>query len=566
MRENDSSFIERDKVEEILERNEKIFNIPNSSSDYSGISSQEFRRLYFGPHIESINVITGKNGTGKTTALKAISKSIYVKNIDNTGYTLSMTEDRVNFINNSSNFSEASISDELPSQYTKNLLANILKLFEIESDNLQISEYLNPLILGKKQQQVYDWMKSKRMKNIYSLISYFPYLIEIDEFSRAKRSNKFEDRGSSNFNQYFGVQSGKYKIFDDLWRIIFEQMPMKDTSESIFDNEQYFKVMCLIYEVLDIYREDYYNFFKLHGEKMSNKNDNINKFNDILQKIKKFLRARQYYLNPSYSSKKVNNFDSIMSIDMNFDDRLEFKIYLSEYSFSDYLSKVDTDDVSIRDLLWYDVNQEVSKGSIGEVKAIQFYLRLFSQIHLQRKYNHQLKKVTILIDEPDNNFHPEWSRKFIYSLIYSLNTIGSQLDLMFNVFVTTHSPFIISDLPHAYVFRLGNKKQEENSNEYSFAANIHSLLKSNFYLENTIGYYAEYVIKVYGLVSAVSSFEYSLDNGDKGIAEFMRKIDGDMWESLNVKDSKMYTQNLRNVLFPVIGDEITRLLLNGVSK
>lgn len=126
-------------------------------------------------------------------------------------------------------------------------------------------------------------------------------------------------------------------------------------------------------------------------------------------------------------------------------------------------------------------------------------LSLFSALHyaLSLDYNNTKDNAVILLDEPDNFMHPEWSRLLINELCSFLNRLENGYKT-YQLIVTTHSPFIISDLPKDNIIALekdvitGNCKQVPIVE--SFAANIHTLLAQDFFMTSTIGEFAKYKI------------------------------------------------------------------------
>lgn len=108
------------------------------------------------------------------------------------------------------------------------------------------------------------------------------------------------------------------------------------------------------------------------------------------------------------------------------------------------------------------------------------------------------EKYTILLDEPDLGFHPEWQRKFLFNFLTILKALNTGIE---QIIISTHSPFILSDLPNDNIIYLRKEgketislKKQEKPN--SFGANIHELLSESFFLQNgLIGEFAKSKIK-----------------------------------------------------------------------
>jgi predicted ATPase len=152
------------------------------------------------------------------------------------------------------------------------------------------------------------------------------------------------------------------------------------------------------------------------------------------------------------------------------------------------------------------VDEEIQ--SLVKIFSLNFYpfsageealLSLFSALYyaLSLDYNETKDKAIILLDEPDNFMHPEWSRLLINELCSFLNRLENGYKT-YQIIVTTHSPFIISDLSKENVIALekdlSSGKCRQVSIKEPFAANIHSLLAQDFFMTSTIGEFARYKI------------------------------------------------------------------------
>lgn len=76
------------------------------------------------------------------------------------------------------------------------------------------------------------------------------------------------------------------------------------------------------------------------------------------------------------------------------------------------------------------------------------YLDLHAALyHAVKTYRHRKGDTCVLLlDEPDCRFHPEWSRNFILNLTELLNTDVFR-DYRYQVIISTHSPLLVSDVP-----------------------------------------------------------------------------------------------------------------------
>lgn len=98
--------------------------------------------------------------------------------------------------------------------------------------------------------------------------------------------------------------------------------------------------------------------------------------------------------------------------------------------------------------------------------------------------------VCIVMDEVEICFHPDYQRMFIKRF---LNTIKSmQLNHKFgiHIIITTHSPFLLSDIPIDNILSLENGESKKMNLRNTFCANIYDLLNNPFFMNQFIGDFA----------------------------------------------------------------------------
>ena len=86
----------------------------------------------------------------------------------------------------------------------------------------------------------------------------------------------------------------------------------------------------------------------------------------------------------------------------------------------------------------------------------------------------------IILDEAENGLHPLWQKE-LFNLIIKL--LENFKDLKFLLILTSHSPFIISDIPNENIIFLKDGKQVYPDIN-TFGANIHTLLANAFFMNN----------------------------------------------------------------------------------
>ena len=117
--------------------------------------------------------------------------------------------------------------------------------------------------------------------------------------------------------------------------------------------------------------------------------------------------------------------------------------------------------------------------SEGQRTLLTLYSRLFMQLTAIPHTGNTL----LMIDEYEHGLHPEWQRRFLQELITLLARDGFA-SVRYQIILSTHSPFLVSDLPGTHVNRVGDDIQNPPS---TLAANLLELLLSPLFLENSTG-------------------------------------------------------------------------------
>lgn len=140
--------------------------------------------------------------------------------------------------------------------------------------------------------------------------------------------------------------------------------------------------------------------------------------------------------------------------------------------------------------------------STGEQRILRFFADVY---YCASELNDEYETNVFMFDEIDLSWHPEWQRKMVYYIkdIFD-NIITQNSERKMNLIFTTHSPFILSDMPKNNVVLLARNKNGNtivvpNIND-TFGANIHDLFNNNFFLGDceeicTIGEFAKQKIQ-----------------------------------------------------------------------
>ena len=107
------------------------------------------------------------------------------------------------------------------------------------------------------------------------------------------------------------------------------------------------------------------------------------------------------------------------------------------------------------------------------------------------KYNN----VCLFLDEIELCFHPEYQRLFVANLLQSLKDNKVTDSVNVSVILTTHSPFVLSDIPQSNILYLEKGEDaREQMKEKTFASNINELLAESFFLNG--GFVGEFASQV----------------------------------------------------------------------
>ncbi len=138
------------------------------------------------------------------------------------------------------------------------------------------------------------------------------------------------------------------------------------------------------------------------------------------------------------------------------------------------------EDISFSDLSFGE------KTTIRLSYNIMFFLNFYS---IKRKIFY------ILLDEIDLGLHPEWQKKFFNFILVLIDLISKMLDIRVTIFISSHSPFILSDLPKENVIFLKSGTQDNPNIQQTFGANIHTLLSHGFFMsDGLMGEFAKWRI------------------------------------------------------------------------
>ncbi|MCD3276630.1 AAA family ATPase [Clostridium botulinum] len=206
--------------------------------------------------------------------------------------------------------------------------------------------------------------------------------------------------------------------------------------------------------------------------------------------------------------------------------------------------------------------------SSGEISMLNLFAKFYNIKKEKRFKSIKNRSILILIDEVDLNFHPEWQRCIIKHLTDFLSDLFKENKLQ--IILTSHSPFVISDIPKDNIIFLKKASEQcsvgdNNYFKQTFGANIHTLLNNSFFMENTIGEFANEKIKsvakdLSGNVNKISEGRkreiiYIIENiGEPIIKKKLQDIYNKKFESIHTTNKIQELSNKIKELEKIIED------------
>ncbi len=401
----------------------------------------------------NITAIVGENGSGKTNILNAImDMSISIRKILVYSHKEKLLLKLVGFGTVIRSYIERGryiIKDIKPDDeayffyqenYKKVFFVNEEKNANIKWGNL-ISIYQNK---SKDTRLIVNLLKNNDMK--------FPF--EVPKFLHISMNDKTE-HFSKVIQHYIDKHNFKVQfIKNNFFNLNY------DKKENRIKLIKFYLIVSYIFSNVSDLSTRFYTIF---NDKMPTS------INDILEMFSIGIKDDILALIDSIVNEINNNFKTDKYyIDYEIDINGLSNDFIENYHKITYFSDITTEKDNC--FLDFKFSPYLSQGEYN-------YIELFSKIF----YSIDKENILLLIDEGENNLHPNWQKQYIYYIYEFLNINYSQYNIQ--LIITSHSPFILSDLPKENVIFLKNGKQVDVDID-TFGANIHTLLSHGFFMEN----------------------------------------------------------------------------------
>lgn len=201
---------------------------------------------------------------------------------------------------------------------------------------------------------------------------------------------------------------------------------------------------------------------------------------------------------------------------------------------------------------------DISRLSSGEqqlINSIQSTLyhlnNLESYSESRERDNVKYKNALIVFDEIELYFHPEYQRRIVYSFIREIDQLSLKLIEGIHVIFITHSPFVLSDIPHTNQLNIIDGASSSVVKK-TFASNIHELLQDTFFLETKIGDFSESIID-----NILFKLNFIIDNKGTRKSNTLKKelLDKDYFNVINLIGDKLVRNKMLEMYSSVFKED-----------
>ncbi|HDR7588505.1 TPA: AAA family ATPase [Bacillus mycoides] len=497
-----------------------------------------------------INAIVGENGTGKTTILEAI-RDIVSNKLKNK--YLIIYEESGRYIYKAPHKIKIN-SPKLTLNVPDNTLPTINSLYY---SNVFDVRYVSNLFNHQRIRETKDYTTNILLRRSNDIYEFFSQELTMQvEFAMFFKDQPFASRFHIPKEIIFRINKNhtildslpktlkevineitKYKFLKLLFKDKFDEKCSKSSIKGFYINYAKSILLYYIYSIID--------FMELSHPNM-----------DLWGLYSKFINALQTIMqqlenNPNF---KLEDFKSIVSLNI-IDHHQNAKTTLSKYPTLQFLKHLENECKQLVNLVFVDSIhteesiysikylfkqltkpiidiftkwQKMKLGSLewyslssGEYALLSMFSRIFNAANqLERSSIPNL--VLLLIDEGELYFHPQWQKEWITILIECLNKIFEHHNIFIQVILTTHSPFLLSDITMDRVLFLENdydnnvhSKNYLDDIHHTFGANINYLYTHSFFLKGSLmGDFAKNKINALADEIINNTPEYILENSD----------------------------------------------------
>ncbi|MGJ0322741.1 AAA family ATPase [Aliarcobacter cryaerophilus] len=492
------------------------------------IEKKEHKSIF--PDNINITAIVGENGSGKSSVLEILkygnSLSYDFKTKKPYCFYILYDEIKKSFIfQGVEGKQDNSVKSIFYIKYSNKMIDKIFQNIYYSSNdtfysypefstNYQISENITNITNAYMYEELTETIQRNHNHKLTSYLQLMDYLkdIHIENGIHAFYKNNINVPNSFNRPTYLVLQI-KYKyIYTSFTEVELEEKLHKNIQKLMSKFEQddrnnieYMIKHISILSILIQYDRGLKNTVDFKIEDFFNDIDFTSSKFEIIDKII-FKLNKKYIVDGVENNILEEYFESILKI-INL-----FQKFTAYYKNEEFFIPIDLESDKILQLV--DLHKNITATisgffsyrfepfmSSGHNQFFNFFAKLFYALNYQYdSLPNYDKKILLFLDEPDIFLHPDWQKKYINILINFLNTNYSQYK--FHIIITSHSPFILSDLPKENVIflekynenddevkkriqKIGNcKNVTKETNIKTFGANIHTLLSNGFFMKD----------------------------------------------------------------------------------
>ncbi|WP_102694163.1 AAA family ATPase [Rummeliibacillus pycnus] len=306
------------------------------------------------------------------------------------------------------------------------------------------------------------------------------------EYNSFFLENSFDDENkllmSSSYSELDGREKKVCRVLESFVHFYFNQI--NDKLSNVIREKIKGKILNINVKRKSLkgYVNYYFDIIKVISDYFFNDNDGTNHvlkcYSELAEELSK--------------NKSINFHEKYISMDITKKARINEIIKITEVTVDE---KINSNLIEMFTVFGDFFDYSIDNLSDGESAYLGFFASLYEQVSMLTPSK---EKYILLLDEPEERMHPELARNFVNELIRFLGDL-SEGGKMFQIIISTHSPFILSDIHSSNIIYL-----EKDNTGYSkailrkvntFGANIHTLLKDGFFMSSTMGEFASKKIK-----------------------------------------------------------------------
>lgn len=526
------------KYDQKINLNSKyIFDYNQKNNTVIITNNPEYVQIF--PDSINLKIICGENGTGKTALMRLIQGKEYELPSE---FFILLKDDQGNYFANNANLKVIDKTKDkeviLDKGFDKRTYIDLQRLSFQYDEPLEIGKtYINNKILIDKifKRNLFNgfYIKysnfSDRIDNIrQKIIKIFRnYEDEINSslykmesflkfhpFEYVMLYNLCSNNLFDDFNNALSSVGGKTKTFSDVIEIM-EYM----VKTYLSGNKDKINVENINSQLLKfLYKDDYIKFETNSSRHLFDKNEDgsftIKRYSDIENIVFEISEGKPY---PEDFVKILKNIGNLLKN--------------NEFCAGHCGSLKILHDILFEPIL-INSNGNFGFGDLSAGEQERFRIAGW----LVKKMCYIENNSILLEDDICQCAHPNWSKDFLYdyiNILFQLKKILKQTKKITNIVITTHSPFILSDVSKYNIECLIKNKRNTILEKETFAGNIGEMFNEAFFMTSTIGKYSEELIK-----------------------EIIRYIDKEKSKSTIIKDDETCKKIINTV-----GDRILRFLL-----